>query len=176
LNCIALIWWIFLVGVPQEAILLEPLQKTASEPCLALVNHLQSFSLIDALVDRARLRLLSNDFNAARADVDAALALDPTNPALYVLRGQAFLALYEWDLSLSDYNTAIQLDANYADAYFFRGVLRYSILQTGFSTHEDALADFEQYLRLAPDGPHAQSAKHYADSIRQTFEALEERP
>ena len=174
LNCIALLWWIALVGLPQESLMPEHLPMTTSEPCMVAIIHLRSISMVDALANRARLRLLSNDFNDARADVDAALALDPTNPALYVLRGQVFLALYEWDLSLSDYNTAIQFDAAYEDAYFYRGVLHYSILQSGFSTHEDALADFEQYLLLAPEGPHAESAKQYANSIRRTQQSLEE--
>lgn len=125
-----------------------------------------------ALTASAQDAMLASRFDEAYADLIAALTLDPANPVLYVLRGQANLALYAWDASEADYNMALTLDPGYADAYFYRGVLRYSILQTGLLLREDALADFETYLELAPSGRHAEDAARYAESIRQELEAL----
>lgn len=124
------------------------------------------------LAIRARLWMQLSDFDAAYADLNAAITLNETNPALYVLRGQVQLARYEWDASAGDYALALRINPDYADAYFYRGVLRYSILQTGLSLREDALADFRRYLELAPAGQHAQAAARYQDSIQRELDAL----
>lgn len=92
----------------------------------------------------------------------------------YTLRGQYYLNQYEWDLALADFDTAIEFDADYAPAYFQRGVLYYSILQTGVSTRDEALADFERYLALAPEGEYAEQAAAYIAQIEAAIEALEE--
>jgi tetratricopeptide (TPR) repeat protein len=176
LGCLTIILSTILLGFSPVAAKPEPAIINGLADCSTVADHLQSFNLIDALAHRAQLRLLSNDFDEARADLDAAITLEPENPALYVLRGQVFLALYEWDLSLADYNTAIWLNPTYADTYFYRGVLRYSILQTGFSTHREALNDFEQYVRMAPTGQYVQLAESYAEAIRQTLQSLEQAP
>lgn len=92
----------------------------------------------------------------------------------YIQRGQMHLNLYEWDKSLADYNTAIELAPEYADAYFQRGVLYYSILQTGQALRGAALADFQTYLKLAPDGPYAAQAGEYIGKIEAELAALNE--
>ena len=61
-----------------------------------------------------------------------------------------------------------------ADAYFHRGVLYYSVLQTGQALREDALADFRRYLALAPDGEYAAQARDYAGRIEAELAALNE--
>ncbi len=124
------------------------------------------------LVIRAQQNMLASQFDNAYDDLNVAIVLSPHNPALHVLRGQVQLARYKWDASESDYNAALAIDPDYADAYFYRGVLRYSILQTGLSLREDALADFERYLDLAPDGEHATNATRYVTSIQAELEAL----
>ena len=83
-----------------------------------------------------------------------------------------WLLLYEWDEVLDDYNRAMELDPTYPDAYFYRGVLYYSVLQAGLTWREEALADFEQYLALAPEGDLAEEARDYADTIRIELTAI----
>jgi tetratricopeptide (TPR) repeat protein len=87
--------------------------------------------------------------------------------ALYTLRGQMVILLYEWDRVLENYDTALTLDADYAPAYFYRGVLYYSVL-----ARERALADFETYLEMASDGDNAADAARYVESIRLELDAL----
>jgi tetratricopeptide (TPR) repeat protein len=123
---------------------------------------------------RAELFALISRYDDAIADLNAAIELDPDNPELYTLRGQMYLYLYEWDSSLADYNHAIELDPDYADAYYYRAVLYYSILQTGVELRTEALADFQHYLDLAPDGDHAPDATHYIDQIQTEFAVLNE--
>lgn len=116
--------------------------------------------------------LQDNQFDAAREAMTEAIAIQPADASLYVLRGQVNIALFEWDNAFADYSTAIELDSTYPTPYYFRGILHYSILQTGISTREDALADFEQYLNMAPDGIYATEAADYAKSIAAELDAL----
>ncbi len=155
---------------------------------LQLGQHEKAFEVIDldvndewasvagkaqALSKRAQFNALISNHNAAIDDMNTAIALTPHEPDLYILRGQIYLNLYEWDKSLEDFNTAIELAPDYAEAYFQRGVLYYSILQTGQELREEALADFRHYLELAPDGPYAVQARDYADKIEAELAALE---
>jgi len=118
--------------------------------------------------------LQDNQFDAARDAITEAIAIRPGDADLYVWRGQVYLALFEWDNAFADYQTAIDIDPNYPTPYYFRGILHYSILQTGLSTREAALEDFEQYLAMAPDGVYAAQAKEFAASITAELEALNE--
>lgn len=124
-----------------------------------------------AYVARSRLNANLFRFDAAIADVDAALALDPGNPALYVERGQRILLTYEWDRALADYNRALELDPNYADAYYDRGIL-YASVPEGLDARRRALADFQRYLALAPAGPHAAGAARAVGELQAQLAAL----
>jgi tetratricopeptide (TPR) repeat protein len=126
--------------------------------------------LEELFVSRAQLYALAFRYDDAVVDMDEALKLDPNNPALYVLRAEMNLLLYEWDKVLADYNKAIELDPTYADAYFYRGMLFYSR-----DLFQQALPDFERYLDLAPQGDHAAEANQYADQVRTTLQALDEK-
>lgn len=129
-------------------------------------------------VNRAHQHALDSQADAAIAELDRAIeqaerhALPSAERArLYALRGQMVLLLYEWDRVLEDYNAALELAPGYADAYFYRGILFYSAMPGGLN-REDALADFEHYLQLEPDGPYAADATRYAESIRLELDAL----
>lgn len=111
-------------------------------------------------------------YDDAIADMDAAIALDPDNPALYVERGQRIILLYEWDRALADYNRALELDPLYADAYYFRGIL-YASVPEGIDARQLALADFQRYLDLAPDGQHTDDAARYRAEIQAQLDALD---
>jgi serine/threonine protein kinase/Tfp pilus assembly protein PilF len=71
-----------------------------------------------------------------------ALAIDDTDKRAYLLRARAHHALREWAPALDDYSHAIKLDADYAEAYARRGILRFDTRQ-----YEQAVAD----LTLAID-------------------------
>lgn len=136
---------------------------------LSLFNQPQ----VDQLIASAGDFAAQNQFDDAIVDLTTALTLSPDNPELYILRGQMYLALYEWDAGLNDYNRAIEIAPNDPDAYFYRGVLYYSILQTGVELRHEALADFQQYLEITPSGEHAAEAEEYATQIESELAALE---
>jgi len=131
------------------------------------IANAESLERIHALAHRAQLHALNFDYDSAIDDMDSAIALAPDNPDLYVLRGQMVLLLYEWDRVENNYNTALAIDPAYAPAYYFRGILHYSLLE-----RESALADFEQYLLLAPEGKYATEAIENATSIHTELDAL----
>jgi tetratricopeptide (TPR) repeat protein len=146
-------------------------------------EEITSFDVVRAFLDRilvtvltqhAQFYALNSNYDGAIHDLDAAAELDPNNPKLHTLRGQMYLALYEWDEALADFNAAIELRSNYADAFFQRGVLYYSILQTGVEMRPNALADFQHYLKLAPEGEYAERAGEYIENIQTELAALEE--
>jgi tetratricopeptide (TPR) repeat protein len=155
-----LIWASYMAGNHDEAF-------TEMETLLSLARQFGAEHETFALTRRAQLYALAFRYDDALTDMDAAIELDPTNPELYVLRGQIILYLYEWDRVLADYNHAIELAPDYADAYYYRGVLFYAQAQ-----RDDALADFEHYLDLAPDGDHAADAEQYIIDIQRELEAL----
>ena len=63
----------------------------------------------------------------------------------YVYRGNAYFSLDVYDLALSDYNQAIELDSAAHYAYFRRGVLKRKMEKL-----EDAFEDLKKALELCP--------------------------
>src|SRR5262249_32224032 len=61
------------------------------------------------------------------------------------------------DRALQDFDEAIRLDPNYADAYSNRG---YAFMRKG--DYDRAIADFDRVLELMPDDPTALSNRGYA--------------
>ena len=142
-----------------------------------LIPGAQSHSGVDSIVTqllqwRAELYESVNNHDAALRDMNTAVARTPDSPGLYIQRGQVYLNMYEWDRSLEDFNTAINLAPDDAEAYFQRGLLYYSVLQTGQTLHDEALADFRHYLDLASEGPHADQARDYIDTLEAERAAL----
>jgi tetratricopeptide (TPR) repeat protein len=148
------------------------IQLGEPDKALQLVNPIEFGKDWDFLKRRAQLYNLAFRYDDAITDLTTAIELSPNDPALYTLRGQTYLLLYEWDNVLADYNKALELDPTYANAYFYRGVLKYSVLQTGSSLYPEALADFQKYLELEPNGDHATDATRYATDIQTQLTAL----
>ncbi len=124
-------------------------------------------------VIRSRINAALFRYDEAIADMDAAIALDPDNPLLYVERGQRILLLYEWDRALADFNHALELHPNYAAAYYYRALL-YASVPEGSEARQSALADFERYLALAPNGSYAENAAQNSASLQAQLDALAE--
>lgn len=91
---------------------------------------------------------------------------------VFLIRGQMYRAIYEWDSALNDFNAALELDPAYAETYYQRGLLYASILQTGAEFYDEALADFQHYLELAPDGEHAAEAAQYIADLESQQQSL----
>ncbi len=118
----------------------------------------------DDVLRQSQALAQAGDVDSAIALLDAALVQQPSDPALYVARGQRILLLYEWDRARADFDRALDLDPTYADGYFHRGVLLSSVPDA--SVRPNAVSDFESYLRLAPDGEYADEARRFIQSLR----------
>ncbi|MEO8610554.1 MAG: tetratricopeptide repeat protein [Chloroflexota bacterium] len=72
----------------------------------------------------------------------------PNNPTFYCDRGAAYLMLQKFDDALHDFNRAVDLKPDYADAYSNRGLVHYT--QGRF---EEAASDYGRAIEiLATDG------------------------
>lgn len=60
-----------------------------------------------------------------------------SNPELLVARGSAYHILKEYDPAIKDFNTAVELDSNNANAYLFRGFTYFSMEE-----YDAAIGDF----------------------------------
>ncbi|NMG22993.1 CHAT domain-containing tetratricopeptide repeat protein, partial [Brasilonema bromeliae] len=69
---------------------------------------------------------------------------------VYLYRGNSYLYKKEYDRALADYNQAIKLDQNYAQAYNSRG-----ISYTNKKDYDRAIADYNQAIKLEPNSAQA---------------------
>ena len=95
---------------------------------------------------RGREKFELGDYEAAIADFDAAIRLQPNNTLAYCGRGFAKEGLGQYFAAISDYDTAIRLQPDYADAYYSRGNAKSNLGQ-----HFAAIADYDMAIRLKPD-------------------------
>ena len=122
---------------------------------------------LNLLMGRARHLATMFDYDGGIALVNQGLAIAPQSTALYTLRGELTLLLYEWNHALDDFDKALELDPGYSPAYFQRGVLLYTM-----ADREAALHDFETYLDLNADGPYHEFAAQYIAQIETELDTL----
>ena len=104
----------------------------------------------DAYVIAGSARLHRREFKEARADLDAALELDPKIPGLYTLAGQARDALGDTDAAQSAFENALRADPRDPTANLYLGTIR--LKQRDL---ENARPLLELALQLQPDNPQA---------------------
>ncbi len=83
--------------------------------------------------------------DAAFADYNKAIELDPHNAAAYNNRGNAYYAKGEYDKAIADYTKAIKLDPAYAVVYNNRGTAYYNK-----GEYDKAIADCDKAIKLDP--------------------------
>ena len=88
--------------------------------------------------------LLDNN-EAAIADYDRVIALDPTHNASYLNRGSAKAELGRYEVAIADYDQALSLDVKFITAYHNRGVAK-----AKRGRYEAAIMDFTEAIRLNP--------------------------
>jgi Tfp pilus assembly protein PilF len=68
-------------------------------------------------IERGSAEYDKGDLDAAIADFEQAVSLDPKSPMIHTNRGNAYAAKGEFDKALADYAEAIRLDRGYVPAY-----------------------------------------------------------
>ncbi|MBZ0187288.1 MAG: tetratricopeptide repeat protein, partial [Candidatus Obscuribacterales bacterium] len=99
-----------------------------------------------AHMQRARVRKLLGDFQAALTDLTKAIEIDSHSVQAYTERGWCYKKLNEEKKALADFDSALKLDSDYARALQLRAS---SKLKTG--DYQGALADYNKYLVLRPN-------------------------
>lgn len=87
-----------------------------------------------------------NDFDAAIADFDRAIVMDPQDAETRYQRGQAYLRSAKLRLAATDFDEAIKLKPDYVEALLTRGSLNLARGQ-----EKEARADFDKVQSLRPD-------------------------
>jgi len=105
----------------------------------------------------------------AMSEYNAAAALDPANAGLYYFNLGAILTNSgKLDEANTAFDKAIAADPNRADAYYWKGVnlIGKATLKDNKMVAPPGTAEsLNKYLALAPNGPHAESAKELLASI-----------
>jgi len=105
----------------------------------------------------------------AMSEYNAAAALDPANAGLYYYNLGAILTNSgKLDEANAAFDKAIATDPNRADAYYWKGVnlIGKATLKDNKMVAPPGTAEsLNKYLALAPNGPHAESAKELLASI-----------
>jgi tetratricopeptide (TPR) repeat protein len=104
----------------------------------------------DAYVIAGSTRLHRREFHEARADLDAAVELDPSIPGLYTMVGQARDALGDTDAALPAFQAALRSDPRDFTANLYLGTMR--LKQRDFDSARPLL---ELALELEPKMPQA---------------------
>ena len=102
----------------------------------------------DAYVIAGSARLSRREFHEARADLDAAVALDPSFPGAQTLAGQARDALGDTEAALPAFQAALRADPRDFTANLYLGTMR--LKQRDF---ESARPLLELALQLQPGVP-----------------------
>ncbi len=96
-----------------------------------------------------RRELNEKDYTSALAYFDLAITENPSNPALYYDRAQAYVGLGKAD-AFADFDKIIELNPDYDLGYFYlqRGLASYS-----FGDINQSIRDFEKAIQYRPDDP-----------------------
>ena len=106
-----------------------------------------SKNIAGAYVMRSDLHIqYGKDFEAALADMDEAIKLEPRYTGYFINRAYIRYNLDDYFGAMADYDYALQLDPANVTAHFNRGLLR-----TEVSDNNKAIEDFSFVLRSEPD-------------------------
>ncbi len=120
-------------------------------------------------------------FDEARAELDKAAALDPTNGGRYYYNMGAILTnVSQLEAAGSAFKKAIEMDPNYADAHYQYGIYlvgKAQVAADGKITPVPGTEEaFQKYISLKPDGPFADSAKSMIESMGSKVETTFRNP
>lgn len=113
-------------------------------------------------------------FDEAQTTLTKAAQIDPTNAGkFYFNLGAVYVNTGNGDGATNAFKKAIELDPNYAEAYY-----QFGLSQMGKATIEGGKTvapagtseAFQKYLQLAPSGPNAVTAKAMLDSMGQAVQ------
>lgn len=132
---------------PSCAISAEPPEQVVNICTDALADKRKSPKERAALLEsRGHALYRLEKLDAALADLDAAIKLDPQNPSPYNRRGITLRKKGEYDQAIESYNAAIGLNPKISSHYLNRGIaFRFK------RDHDNALADMNALIAMKPN-------------------------
>lgn len=140
-----------LKAVPNHLAALRGRAHTLSE----LGRHVEAAALIERamviggratlLADRALLRERAGNIAGARADLDGAIALDPSNSWARGTRGRFLQVEGEHEAALADFDVALAIEPEVTSYHYRRGLSLAALARP-----REAIAAFDGALRLEP--------------------------
>ena len=101
------------------------------------------YGLAKAYESRGIAYIYIEKTDAALADLNKSLQLDPADPYTFYFKGDAYMDLKKLDSAIDNFNYAIKLDPNFSLAYHLRG-----IAFDDQKKYQNALDDFTKEIKL----------------------------
>ena len=114
---------------------------------------------------RGRAKYMQGQYEAAIADLDAALRIKPDYAEAYNGRGIIKSVLLQHKAATADFDAALRIKPDWADTYYLRGLIR----KEGLSRTDEAERDFQTALKLADKAKN----QRFKASIEQSIQELE---
>jgi tetratricopeptide (TPR) repeat protein len=97
-------------------------------------------------VNRGIIKMRRYEYESARADFDAGVALAPKTGEAWVNRGALFVGMKQYRAALSDLNKGLALGVSEPEKVYFDRALAYE----GLDDEKSAYMDYQQALLLKP--------------------------
>ena len=120
------------------------------------IVHPRAFALLGSAYQ------LAGDYKYAINNYLSAIDIDKDNPVFRYNIAILYLGAGKPESALKQLNRAIELNPDYADGYYLRGVVnRY------LNRNKSAVKDFKKYLSLAPHGENAEDAAKQLETLNE---------
>jgi len=116
-------------------------------------------------LDEAEKLYKRSRLDDADALIDEILAENPNNARAHLLRSNVRLEQGNMKAALMEARQAVAFDNDLADAHLAVGVI-----QQELDAHEEALAAYQRYVELKPEGRYASSIKRQIKKLERTIE------
>jgi len=114
-----------------------------------------------ALINLGIAYLSKGEYPRALSTLKTAVTNSPRDPIAKVYLGQVYLALNKVEPAIIEFNRALELNKDYANAHYNLGL---AYLKN--KDNQAAIASFREALRIAPDTEIGQHSREYIDLLK----------
>jgi tetratricopeptide (TPR) repeat protein len=124
-----------------------PIPELVIKGCSAIIaaGQEEARRMATAFNNRGVAHRLMGDYDAALADYNEAIRLNPASASAYNNRGIIFRIRHDYDRAIEDYDNAIALNRDYPAAFYNR-----ALAYTDKSDYDHAVADFDMVFKFNP--------------------------
>ena len=105
--------------------------------------------------------LSKEEYPKALATLRAVASSYPRNPIAKVYLGKVYLRLDKVELAVIEFKRAVELDKNYANAYY-----NLALAYVKNNENKEALAAFREVVRIAPESEMGRHSREYLDLLK----------